>query len=240
MRMPWTSGSLRWRARCASTIHALASNAALMLWVRSRRGPIDCAVAVGAVTAPPDKRPAATPVVIHVIAEQAALEGRSRTPASEVCADGLITPELVAELAAGATLVPAGPSGRCRARARLCAVKEAGRFCPLPGSDVPVARLRSARVDCDLDHTIPYADGGPTHASNLKCYCRTHHLVKTFWGWRDQQLPDGTIILNSPSGKTYFTTPGSALLFPSLCVPTGDCRRAKPTRRSSTAATETR
>ncbi|WP_214631560.1 HNH endonuclease signature motif containing protein, partial [Mycobacterium tuberculosis] len=42
---------------------------------------------------------------------------------------------------------------------------------------------------------IPYAAGGPTHASNLKCYCRTHHLVKTFWGWRDQQLPDGTLIL---------------------------------------------
>ena len=46
--------------------------------------------------------------------------------------------------------------------------------------------------------------------------------MKTFWGWRDQQLPDGTVILNSPSGKTYVTTPGSALLFPSLCVPTGD------------------
>ena len=49
--------------------------------------------------------------------------------------------------------------------------------------------------------------------------------MKTFWGWRDQQLPDGTIILNSPSGKTYFTTPGGALLFPSLCVPTGNLTR---------------
>jgi hypothetical protein len=87
--------------------------------------------------------------------------------------------------------------------------------CRWPGCDRPA-------FDCDLDHTVPYADGGPTHASNLKCYCRTHHLVKTFWGWRDQQLPDGTIILNSPSGKTYVTTPGSALLFPSLCAPTGD------------------
>jgi hypothetical protein len=47
-------------------------------------------------------------------------------------------------------------------------------------------------------------------------------LVKTFWGWRDQQLPDGTLILTSPSGQTYVTTPGSALLFPSLCLPTGD------------------
>jgi hypothetical protein len=46
-------------------------------------------------------------------------------------------------------------------------------------------------------------------------------LVKTFWGWRDQQLPDGTLILTSPSGHRYVTTPGSALLFPSLCMATG-------------------
>ena len=45
--------------------------------------------------------------------------------------------------------------------------------------------------------------------------------MKTFWGWRDQQLPDGTLILTSPSGRTYVTPPGSALLFPSLCRSTG-------------------
>jgi hypothetical protein len=39
-------------------------------------------------------------------------------------------------------------------------------------------------------------------------------LVKTFWGWREQQLPDGTLILTSPAGRTYVTTPGSALLEP--------------------------
>ena len=45
--------------------------------------------------------------------------------------------------------------------------------------------------------------------------------MKTFWGWREQQLPDGTLILTSPGGQTYVTTPGSALLFPSLCHATG-------------------
>jgi len=45
--------------------------------------------------------------------------------------------------------------------------------------------------------------------------------VKTFLGWRDQQLPDATLILTSPAGRTYVTTPGSALLFPSLCHSTG-------------------
>jgi hypothetical protein len=42
------------------------------------------------------------------------------------------------------------------------------------------------------------------------------------------QLTDGTVILNSPAGKTYVTTPGSALLFPALCVPTGELKAAKP------------
>jgi hypothetical protein len=46
-------------------------------------------------------------------------------------------------------------------------------------------------------------------------------LVKTFWGWREQQLADGTLILTAPSGHTYVTTPGSALLFPSFCRSVG-------------------
>jgi hypothetical protein len=89
--------------------------------------------------------------------------------------------------------------------------------CRWPGSDKPAH-------GCDLDHTVPYPIG-PTHASNLKCYCRFHHLLKTFYcgvgGWREQQLPDGTLILTSPTGHTYTTKSGSALLFPTLCRPTG-------------------
>lgn len=125
--------------------------------------------------------------------------------------------ELVAELAKTATLVPlvhpgdAPPEpGYAPSKALADFVRCRDLTCRWPGCDEPA-------TNCDLDHTIPYAAGGPTHASNLKCYCRTHHLVKTFWGWRDQQLPDGTLILTSPSGHTYVSTPGSALLFPSLC-----------------------
>jgi hypothetical protein len=167
------------------------------------------------------KQAAATAVVIHVIADQATIEGRGLTPASEMGANGLIGPELVAELAASARLVPlvhpidAAPEpGYAPSKALADFVRCRDMTCRWPGCDRPAS-------DCDLDHTIPYAQGGPTHASNLKCYCRTHHLVKTFWGWRDQQLPDGTLILTSPSGHTSVTTPGSALLFPSLCLSTG-------------------
>lgn len=88
--------------------------------------------------------------------------------------------------------------------------------CRFPGCDKPA-------TDADIDHTVAYP-AGPTHPSNLKCLCRFHHLLKTFWngehGWRDRQLPDGTIIWTSPTGHTYTTHPGSATLFPALCKPT--------------------
>jgi hypothetical protein len=56
----------------------------------------------------------------------------------------------------------------------------------------------------------------------LKCTerSRCHHLLKTFWGWLDRQLPDGMVIWTAPSGQTYTTYPGSRLLFPTLCKPT--------------------
>jgi hypothetical protein len=166
-------------------------------------------------------RPAASPVVIHVIAEQTTIEGRGDAPGSEVGADELITPELIKELAASAKLValihpgdaPPEP-GYVPSKALADFVRCRDLTCRWPGCDRPA-------VGCDIDHTIPYSQGGATHASNLKCYCRTHHLIKTFSGWGEQQLPDGTLILTSPSGHTYVTTPGSALLFPSLCRHTG-------------------
>jgi hypothetical protein len=88
--------------------------------------------------------------------------------------------------------------------------------CRFPGCSEPA-------TNTDIDHTIAWPVG-PTCASNLKCLCRRHHLLKTFWGgpngWRDRQLPDGTVIWTSPRGRTYVTEPGSKLLFPSLCAPT--------------------
>jgi uncharacterized protein DUF222 len=87
--------------------------------------------------------------------------------------------------------------------------------CRFPGCDRPAE-------SCDLDHTIPYPHG-PTHPSNLKCLCRKHHLLKTFWrGWHDEQRPDGTVIWTTSTGNTYVTRPGSRLLFPALCLPTDE------------------
>jgi hypothetical protein len=38
----------------------------------------------------------------------------------------------------------------------------------------------------------------------------------------DHQRPDGTVVWTSPSGQTYTTRPGSRLLLPMLCLPTGE------------------
>lgn len=87
--------------------------------------------------------------------------------------------------------------------------------CRFPNCDVPADM-------CDIDHTVPWP-AGPTHASNLSCKCRKHHLLKTFWdGWSDRQLPDGTLIWTSPAGRRYVTHPGSRLLIPQWVTTTDE------------------
>ena len=63
-------------------------------------------------------------------------------------------------------------------------------------------------------------------ASKCSLRNRFHHLLKKFWaganGWRDEQRSDGTVIWIAPTGQRYTTRPGSRLLFPGLCLPTGE------------------
>ena len=72
--------------RRADALGALAADATRLA---CRCGRPDCAAGT---------RRAASPVVIHVIAEHATLDGGG-APGSQVNADGLISPELIAELA---------------------------------------------------------------------------------------------------------------------------------------------
>ncbi|OMC55275.1 hypothetical protein A5747_14295 [Mycobacterium sp. IS-836] len=176
----------------------------------------------------PDCHPAEpkSGVVIHVIAEQATVEGRGSAPGVLLGGEGLIPAELITELATSAKLrpliAPAGAEPQYTPSAKLAEfIRCRDLTCRAPGCDRPATH-------CDIDHTVPYAEGGATHPSNLKCLCRLHHLLKTFWGWRDQQLPDGTVIWTLPDGHSYVTTPASALLFPSLCAPAGDAPSAVP------------
>ncbi|WP_374158481.1 DUF222 domain-containing protein [Mycobacterium sp. G7A2] len=85
--------------------------------------------------------------------------------------------------------------------------------CRIPGCDRPA-------LGADLDHSNPWP-AGPTHPANLNGKCRLHHLLKTFWeGWTEQQRPDGTLHISTPTGHTYTTRPFSALLFPTWTTTT--------------------
>ena len=118
--------------------------------------------------------------VVYVVANQATVEGASDDPGQSMHPEDLVPADLIAELAKSATLVPVVHPGHAQAE---CGYQPSRRLtdfvrcrdltCRFPGCHRPATR-------CDLDHTIPFADGGPTHASNLKCLCRRHHRTITF------------------------------------------------------------
>jgi hypothetical protein len=97
--------------------------------------------------------------------------------------------------------------------------------CRAPGCDRPI-------IEVDLDHTIAWDDGGPTHVSNIKGYCRFHHLMKTFRdSWTDIQLPDGTVKITTPTGHTYTSIPTSRLLFPTANTTSAPVQRGSPRKK---------
>jgi hypothetical protein len=163
-------------------------------------------------------------IVIHLMAEAATVSGESQSP-GYLPGHGAIPADQVRDLSKRALLRPLphrddlGAEPRYRPSATLSDfIKARDLCCRFPGCDKP------AEV-CDIDHTIPYCQGGPTHPSNLALLCRAHHLLKTFLcgenGWREVQFSNGTIVWTAPSGRTYTTTPGGALFFPELAEPTG-------------------
>ncbi|WP_413319393.1 DUF222 domain-containing protein [Agrococcus sp. 1P02AA] len=64
----------------------------------------------------------------------------------------------------------------------------------------------------DLDHTIPWAEGGTTDMLNLAHLCRRHHTLKGTQlsgarRWKVTQRAPGVLAFTSPTGKTYVDEP---------------------------------
>ncbi|SBS71889.1 conserved hypothetical protein [uncultured Mycobacterium sp.] len=186
-------------------------------------GSDECPARSGAERAPAQ-------IVIHVVAEAKTVSGQGNAPAL-LPGYGAIPAETVRALAARAKLRPVVGGKELSAEPHYRPSTALAEFircrdltCRFPGCDRP------AEV-ADIDHTVPYPFG-PTHPSNLKLLCRLHHLLKTFYagpgGWADRQLPDGTVIWTSPSGRAYTTKPGGALFFPQLFAPTEDLNLTDP------------
>jgi hypothetical protein len=68
-------------------------------------------------------------------------------------------------------------------------------------------RCRQPAWRGDLDHTIPYDNGGKTCRCNLGGLCRTHHILKHHPDWKLRQIAPGIFAWTTPAGRTYTTTP---------------------------------
>lgn len=177
-------------------------------------------------SAGPDRR--ATSIVVHVLADAEAPGAQPDTGKSgpAIIVGGSIVPTpLLAELIRDGARIrylrkpPDEDESQYRPSTSLVEfIRSRDLTCRFPGCDRPADF-------CDIDHAIPWPLG-PTHPSNLRCLCRKHHLLKTFWagdgGWNDRQSPDGTIVWTSPTGRSYTTRPGCHLLFPAWDTTVGD------------------
>jgi hypothetical protein len=68
-------------------------------------------------------------------------------------------------------------------------------------------RCRQPAWRGDLDHTVPFDDGGLTCRCNLGGLCRTHHILKHHPDWNLRQLAPGVFTWTTPAGRMYTTTP---------------------------------
>ncbi|GAA1727463.1 HNH endonuclease signature motif containing protein [Microbacterium paludicola] len=78
--------------------------------------------------------------------------------------------------------------------------------CRFPGCRQPIRR-------CDVDHTIPYSDGGPTSVENTSHLCRAHHVLKHNSAWRFRHLGGGVIEATTPTGRVITDHPASVVRF---------------------------
>jgi hypothetical protein len=80
------------------------------------------------------------------------------------------------------------------------------RHCRFPG-------CRRPAQTCDIDHTIPYAQGGPTCLCNLEHFCKRHHTVKHDTAWSVEQLPGGILRFTAPTRRVHTTRPPGTVRF---------------------------
>jgi hypothetical protein len=83
--------------------------------------------------------------------------------------------------------------------ANAIATRDAG--CRWPGCAAPASW-------CDIHHVQPWEAGGATDIDNGVLLCRRHHqLLHARRGWQLELLPDGTVELTHPTGRTQRSQP---------------------------------
>jgi hypothetical protein len=79
-------------------------------------------------------------------------------------------------------------------------VERTHQVCSFPNCDRPAPR-------CDLDHTLPWHQNGPTCPCNLSPLCRRHHRLKQHPQWHLFQPWPGLLIWVTPAGKWHTVIP---------------------------------
>jgi hypothetical protein len=132
--------------------------------------------------------------MVHVRVDHEALM-RGHLEAGEICeipGIGPIPVDVARRLAAdsilsvlitdGVDVTSVAHGGRTIPGAIRTALLERDSICVIPGCDV--------RDGLEIDHVLPFADGGPTILANLARLCHWHHYLKTHQGYRLARVED--------------------------------------------------
>ncbi|WP_161972348.1 HNH endonuclease signature motif containing protein [Glaciihabitans arcticus] len=68
-----------------------------------------------------------------------------------------------------------------------------------------------AAPGCEIDHTLEWANRGPTDHDNLAHLCPMHHALRHNTAWRVKQTGGGGLAWTSPSGAVYRTSPATVM-----------------------------
>jgi Domain of unknown function (DUF222)/HNH endonuclease len=135
------------------------------------------------------------PVEVRVTVDSVAL-ARGRTAAGERCEIDRVGP--VPVTTARALLDDASVSVLVRDGDDITAVSSPKRVIPMKlrralENRYPTCGVKGCANDqfLEIDHIVPLADGGRTELANLWRPCSHHHHLKTYFGWRVVETPEG-------------------------------------------------
>lgn len=170
----------------------------------------DRRVAAAAMLLDPDSQPDLSVGPVKVRAK-VYLHLYADSPIGRLEGHGPVTVGRVLEMLAG---------GSCRVQ--VTPVLDVAGMAPVDAYEIP-ARLREAvhlihpadvfpyaantTRRMDLDHAVPWAEGGATSVDNLGPLTRTHHRIKTHAGWQVRHPFPGIVIWRDPYGAHYLVDP---------------------------------